>query len=200
MSYWSDWILLNQYNIRKFRWKGDEEPADYRDTGTLLIYYEDEKVSYDPILYGWFVLLSSIEDAGLKSDILSGVVCSTDEESETLEQISNVMDLDELERSLLIRLHSVIGESYNDYGVISVSNDSPTVSCALLAFLMEKHRGRDRSDIWTRAAATHKSPTAGKIRNAYNDIPDSKLKAMEKVVQFTSTTAQEELPNATIKQ
>lgn len=199
MSYWSEWIELNQHNIRKFRWKGEAEPVDYRDEGTLLVYYENEKVSYNPILYGWFVLLSSVDDTELKSDILSGVICDMTEKSELLDQISNVMDLDDLEVSLLIRLHAVIGDSYDDYGKVSVSDFSPIVSCALLAFLMEYHRGRDRSDTWSRAAATHKSPTAEKIRVAYNGIDESKIEAMERIVQFASTTAQSKLPDPSMK-
>lgn len=194
MSYWSDWVEVDLRNIRKFRWKGNEEPTGYREVGTLLVYYQDEKVSYNPVLYGWFVLLSSVENRELKADIISGVTCSMKKDSELLHQICDVMNLDDLERTLLIRLHAVMNERHEDYGLVSRSDFEPLISCTLLAFLMEKHRGRTRTDTWSRSAATHKSPTAEKIRTAYNGIPDSKLNAMERVVQFTSTTAQSSFP------
>jgi hypothetical protein len=117
----------------------------------------------------------------------------TEKNDDLLNQLSNVMDLDELEQSLLIRIHGVVAECSAEYGIISEEFTSE-LSCSLLAYLLHKHRGRDKSDCWDRAGATHSSVTPQDAKDRFDDINQKKIEAMKSIISINSTTSQSELP------
>lgn len=194
--YWSEWIDVHKNTVRKIKWSSPNEPDDYRTKGKLLVHYDNQQVIYDPVMYGWYILLSSIEDVEMKIHVLSGVIARMDNDtnSNLFDQLSAIMDLDKLEDSLLIRLHGVVSGSYKNKGYIN-KEFSPTISCTLLSVITEKHRSRNKKDSWRRSAATHEDVSENEIKYAYKGISETKIKSMEKIVQFTSTTSQETLPS-----
>lgn len=193
----TDWVEIEGDDIRSIKWRKNSrgEPSDLRENGELLVHYEDDQAIYRPIKYGWFLLAINQSSPDVSASIISGIttIHDNEENSQLLDQLHNVMNLDELERSLLIRLHGVIYDSCESYGILR-KDFSPTICCTLLAFLIEHHRNRDRKDIWSRAAATHSDVESDDIKSRYNDIEDHKIESMRKITQFTSMTGQEELP------
>lgn len=197
MEYTTDWKIFENEPVSRIRWESSSEPEDFRDTGRMLVHYDDNQAIHKPVMYGWFVLLKSVEDGtGMVTHILSGIVANLDTNlnDELVEQLSSVMNLDDLEESILIRMHGVVSGCYSNYGLIS-DEFSPDLSCSLLAYLMEAHRGRERIDTWDRASATHSQVTADTIKKRFNNISGEKKDAMKKIVSFSSTTAQSELPS-----
>lgn len=193
----TDWVEIGSDGIRSIKWRKDEdgEPSDLREDGELLVHYDDNEAIYKPIKYGWFLLATNQSSPDVSASILSGVttIHKNEENNQLLTQLHNVMNLDELEKSLLIRLHGVIYDSHESYGILR-EDFNPTICCTLLAFLIEHHRNRSKKDIWSRAAATHSNVGGNDIKDRYNDIEDYKMESMRKITQFTSMTGQEELP------
>lgn len=197
MEYTTKWKSFDNEPVSRIRWEGNKKPDDLRDTGRILVHYEENQAIHKPVMYGWYVLLNSIEDGtGMVVHILSGITANldTDQNDELIQQLSSVMDLDNLEKSILIRMHGIVSDCYNEYGMIS-DQFTPEISCSLLAYLMETHRGRKRTDTWNRASATHSQVTADELGGRFNDIPIKKRNAMKKIVNFSSTTSQSELPS-----
>lgn len=196
MEYHTDWEEFEDENIERIRWESTSEPTDFRDNGRLLIHFADNQAIYDPVMYGWFILVKSIEpDDSIIRHVVSGIipVMRTVENDELLNQLSNVMDLDELEQSLLIRIHGIVAECSVKYGIISEEFTSE-LSCSLLAYLLHKHRGRDKSDCWSRAGATHGSVTPQDAKDRFDNINQKKVEAMKSIISINSTTSQSELP------
>lgn len=197
MEYHTDWEKFKHKNIERIRWESSSEPTEFRDNGRLLIHFTDNQGIYEPVMYGWFILIKSIEsNDNIISHIVSGIipVMRTEENNNLIDQLSNVMDLDELEKSLLIRIHGVALDCSVQYGIIS-ERFTPKLSCSLLAYLLHKHRGRDKSDCWDRAGATHSSVTAQDAKNRFNNISQKKTEAIQSIISLNSTTSQSELPS-----
>lgn len=199
-GYRSNWVEIEVGKIRSIKWRKntDGDPSDVRENGELLVHYDSKKAIYHPVMYGWFVLIMNQPSEEVSADILSGVMAihKNNQNKELLNQIENVMDLDSLESSLILRLHSVLYDAYEKYGIVN-ENFEPIESCTLLSFLIQHHRGRDKKDIWSRAAATHSDVNSLQIKKEYKNIENRKIEAMRKVTQFASTTGQEELPTVT---
>lgn len=199
-GYRSDWIEINVGDLRSIKWRKDTEdkPSEVRENGELIVHYNSKKAIYSPVMYGWFLLIMNQSSEEVSASILCGVMAVHENETnmELLDQIRDVMNLDELEGALLIRLHSILYSTYKRYGIIK-EDFKPIESCTLLAFLIKHHRGRNKKDIWSRAAATHSDISSTQIKKEYDNIEEHKIEAMRKITQFASTTGQRELPTVT---
>lgn len=196
MKYYTRWKEFNHRYIERIRWMSADQATDFRDNGSLLIHFTDNQSIHNPIMYGWFVLIKSVEpEDSVIGHIVSGIipVMRTDRNDNLLNQLSNVMNLDDLEQSLLIRIHGIVAECSMEYGIIS-EEFTPELSCSLLAYLLHRHRGRDKSDCWDRASATHSSVTPQDVKDRFNSINHKKVKAMKRIVSINATTSQSELP------
>ena len=195
-SFKKPWINISSEYVDRATWFGSKEPDDASSEGELLVHYKRGEVIYSSVGYGWYVFLESVKSDEIRSNmVLSGVAAHVKNSRtvDSIDRISSVLDLSQLEESIFIRLHGVVDTSVDNYGV--VGDEIPVeVSCALSAFILKHHRQRSRVASWKRSAATVSSVSTEDVKDAYSNFTNVESEVMKQLVSFSSLTQDDELP------